>query len=164
MGWREKFFYYGGFAMSFIGFLVSFGISIWTLRSGDYLSSGLALILGVILMFWSAKLLEEATRILNGIIKIQLLFDEETIVELQKIKKYYEFGTVEEVICDSLDLSIMALEEQTKNDRILCFYDKKNEEIIAIDSMSSDGEIWEAIDGKNERDEESKDDEDITPQ
>ena len=158
---RGKLFYYGGFVMFLVGLSVSFGISIWALNSGNFLASVLALVLGLIFLFLSIKSLQEVIRVYYDITKIELCLNAEVIADLEKIRKYYEFKDIKEVVCDSLDLSIMALREQTMNDRILCLYNKKNKEIIAIDSMTSDGEIWEEVDGKNTRDEiegESEDD------
>lgn len=141
-------------------FLGAVAVSIWALSIGNLLAAGLGGVASLVLGIWASEAFQELVRTSSNIIKIELFFDEEVIADIEKIRKYYEFKTIEQTVCDSLDLSIMALKEQTEHDRILCLYDKQSKEIIAIDSMTSDGEIWEEVDGKNERDMEDIDDDD----
>ncbi len=157
MKWKGQLFYSLVFVTLFAAFLGSLAVSLWTFRSGDYPTMGLSVALGLALGFLSEQAFRAMARAINNTIVVEIVLDAETIVELNKIKNYYEFSDVGEVIADSIEVSIMALKEQTENDNILCFYNKKNNEIIAIDSMTVDGEIWQSIDGKNERDLEDED-------
>lgn len=152
MGQRKKAFSYVLFIFLFLSFIGTVAASFSALLAGNVLAVVLGGALSVALGIFLNEAFKTASRAVSNITKVDLLISEEGMAELEKVRKYYEFDSVESVIYDSLDISIMALEEQTKNDKILCLYDKKNNEIIAIDSMTSDGEVWKAIDGESERD------------